>query len=128
VAFLTIGDYAGIAGYPEGQETRKTRKQAMNGRGRESQLAHNSRSARRYRLASNYFPLYPKDDWARPARWLAERKLGTEQVPVHVADTLTPDEVRGYEGNRFFGTDAPVKCDVVSSRREAASICRTEDP
>ncbi|MCU1340195.1 MAG: putative methylase [Bryobacterales bacterium] len=29
-------------------------------------------------------------------RWLGARKLGLEQVPVHVADNLTPDQVRGY--------------------------------
>ena len=59
---------------------------------------------------------------ARPARWLAERKLATEQVPIHVADTLTPDEVRGYEGNRFFGTDVPITCGVVTSQGEAAQF------
>ncbi len=29
-------------------------------------------------------------------RWLASRKLGPEQVPVHVADNLTPAQVRSY--------------------------------
>jgi DNA modification methylase len=29
-------------------------------------------------------------------RWLAGRKLGIEQVPVHVADNLTPEQARAY--------------------------------
>src|SRR5580658_996617 len=29
-------------------------------------------------------------------RWLAARKRGIEHVPVHVADDLTPEQVRGY--------------------------------
>jgi DNA modification methylase len=29
-------------------------------------------------------------------RWLAARKLGIEQVPVHIADSLTPEDVRSY--------------------------------
>jgi len=29
-------------------------------------------------------------------RWLGARKLGLEHVPVHVADNLTPEQIRGY--------------------------------
>src|SRR6478752_4537624 len=29
-------------------------------------------------------------------RWLAAQKLGLEQVPVHVAENLTPAQVRAY--------------------------------
>src|ERR1700730_1421846 len=30
------------------------------------------------------------------ARWLAAKKLGLKQIPVHVAESLTPAQVRGY--------------------------------
>jgi hypothetical protein len=29
-------------------------------------------------------------------KWLGAQKSGLEEIPVHVADNLTPEQVRGY--------------------------------
>jgi len=57
-------------------------------------------------------------------RWLAGRKLGLEQVPVHVADNLTPAQVRSY---RLMDNRSHQETDWMPDRLKAEIVALDAD-